>query len=460
VVKTARRVTPVGIDRGGVAIAGGRIVSVATDDDLPRADDVIDCGGKVVLPGLVDPHVHMGGQFPYEENCRTECASAAAGGVTTILQYRLSRTSFLDDFDAIRETAARHFFVDTAWHFILSNPHQIDEIPLCAERFGVTTYKFYLGGYEPGNPIGLVTINDGMLYSAMEHIRELGPYAYAMVHCEDDSLVSTLTARVRERGGDTLHDYSASRPAFCEEQDIMRAAWLAGLTGCQLYVPHTTVGLALEVENRARLGGPRLVLETCPHYLALTEHDERWAQHSPGLAKVSPPLRDKANQDRLWWGLQHGLISTVGSDHVPIQKTGADLWAERPGFAGLATTLPVLLSEGYHKGRLTLERLAEVCALNPARVFGFAPRKGAIQVGADADLVAVDLDLEQEVNAETTHSRFTSAFVGMKLRGWPVLTMVRGNVIYRDGQVLGKPGSGELLTRARAGQAAPQLASP
>jgi dihydroorotase-like cyclic amidohydrolase len=458
VVKNAQLVTPAGLVAGGVAIGDGRIVAVATDDELPRANEQIDCGGKVVLPGLVDPHVHMGGQFPYDQNCQTECHSAAAGGVTTILQYRASKVSFLEDFPTIRATAAKHFFVDTAWHFILGQQQQIDEIPQYAKQFGVTSYKFYMGGYEPGNPIGLVCVNDGMLFSAMEHIRNLGPYAYAMVHCEDDSLVSTLTARVKVRGGESLLDYSASRPAFCEEQDIMRAVWLAGLTDCQLYVPHTTVGLAMEVENQARLKGPRLTLETCPHYLALTEHDERWCHMSPGIGKVSPPLRDRGHQDRLWWGLQRGFIKTVGSDHVPIQKTGADLWAERPGFAGLATTLPVMLSEGYHKGRLSLEKIAEVCAFNPARVFGFAPRKGAIRVGADADLVMVDLDLEQEVNEETTHSRFTSAFVGMRLRGWPVWTMVRGNVVFRDGQVLGKPGTGLQLTRGEAVAAPPAAA--
>src|SRR5215207_8181351 len=128
IVRNARLVTPTGIVQGGVAIRDGRIVAIGDDADLPPAHEAIDCGGKIVLPGLVDPHVHMGGQFPYEENCQTEGASAVAGGVTTILQYRLSRTSFLDDFDEIRAICAKHFFVDTAWHFILSNPKQIDEI--------------------------------------------------------------------------------------------------------------------------------------------------------------------------------------------------------------------------------------------------------------------------------------------------------------------------------------------
>jgi len=326
---------------------------------------------------------------------------------------------------------------------------QVEEIPDYVREFGVPSFKFYMGGYEPGNPIGLVSVNDAILFRAMELVREVGDYAYVMVHAEDDSLVSLLTERAHASGRSDMQAFSESRPAFCEEQDVLRAIWLAELTGSPLYVPHTTVGLAVDAAAAARQRGHTVLLETCPHYLGCTSDDEYLARRGIGVGKVKPPLRDKVNQDRLWWGLANGAINTVGSDHVPIIKRGTDLWDERPGFAGLSTLLPVLLSEGFSTGRISLEKIAEVASLNPARIFGFYPRKGALQVGADADLVIVEPDLEQEVTQETTLSLYSSAFDGRTLRGWPVLTMRRGEIVFADGRIPDsvRPGSGRLLER-------------
>jgi len=450
IVRNGSIVNAWGTVRADIAIRDEKIVAIGDAADLPPAEQEIDARGRPVLPGLVDPHVHMGGEFPFERNCETEPRSAAAGGITTLLQYRLSATaSFLQTFPHFRDYAARTFIVDTAFHFILSSMQQVEEIPAYAREFGIPSFKFYMGGYEPGNPIGLVSVNDAILFRAMELVRDLGSYAYVMVHAEDDSLVSLLTERAHTSGRSDMQAFSESRPAFCEEQDVLRAIWLAELTGCPLYVPHTTVGLAVDAAAEARQRGHSVLLETCPHYLGCTWDDEHLARRGIGVGKVKPPLRDRPNQDRLWWGLANGAIHTVGSDHVPIIKRGTDLWDERPGFAGLATLLPVLLSEGLSRGRVTLEKIAEVTSLNPARIFGFYPRKGALQVGADADLVIVDPDLEQEVTQETTLSLYSSAFDGRTLRGWPVLTMLRGSVVFAGGRIPDsvKPGSGQVLER-------------
>jgi dihydroorotase-like cyclic amidohydrolase len=450
VVHNAEIVNAWGTQRADIAIRDEKIVAIGQADDLPHGQLEIDARGQPVLPGLVDPHVHMGGEFPFERNCGTEPISAAAGGITTMLQYRLSANgSFLQTFPHFRDYAAKTFIVDTAFHFILSSMEQVEEIPAYAREFGIPSFKFYMGGYEPGNPIGLVSVNDAVLFRAMEHVRDLGPYAYVMVHAEDDSLVSMLTRRVTDSGRSDMQAFSESRPAFCEEQDILRAIWLAELTGSPLYVPHTTVGMAVEKAAEARLRGHKVLLETCPHYLGCTWDDEHLRQRGIGVGKVKPPLRDVPNQDRLWWGLANGFIQTVGSDHVPIIKRGTDLWDERPGFAGLSTLLPVLLSEGVGRGRLTLEKVAEVTSLNPARTFGFYPRKGAIQIGADADLVIVDLNKRQEVNQDSTLSEYSSAFDGRTLQGWPTLTMRRGEVVFENGRVPDsvRPGSGKVIDR-------------
>ena len=310
----------------------------------------------------------------------------------------------------------------------------------------LTTFKFYMGGYPKGNPIGLEMVDDAVLYESMLRIRDLGPYAYCMVHCEDDALVLHLTRQVRERGGDTLADYAATRPDFAEEQDIRRAVWFAGLTGCPLYIVHTTIGSALDVTTPARRDGTRVIVETCPHYLALTLDDERLAARGPGAGLVAPPLRSEEDRVRLWRGVADGEVDTIGTDHVPITKTGAGLWDERPGFSGLAVSLPVVLTYGYLEGHVDLPTVARAMAERPARIFGYHPRKGAILPGADADLAVIDLETERVVGPDTTLTPATTAFEDVPLRGWPRYTVRRGEVIFRDGEYLGTPGSGRLLT--------------
>ena len=445
VLRNAQVVMPHGVMAGGVAVKDGRIVSVSDDDSLPAAADSIDCGGRPLLPGMVDPHVHLGGAFPYEQNCRTECESAAAGGVTTILQYRRSNKSFLETFPGDLETARANMFLDSAFHLIISSLEQANEIPEYHRRFGIRSFKLYMGGYAPGNVIGLVALDDGVIWTAMEHIRELGPHAYCMVHAENQGLYLLLTDRMKATGRQDLAAFLESRPPHMEEEAIARAMRWAELTHCPLYVVHTTVASAIDMATEARLRGVDVTLETCPHYLTVDPLDPRLVRQGPAVGKVGPPMRDEATRERLWRGLRAGDITTVGTDHVPILKTGATVWEERPGFAGLATELPVMLTEGVLRGRMALEDVARVCALNPARVFGLAPRKGAIAVGADADLVVVDMQREVKVSAASTHSRYSSAYEELPLRGWPTLTIRRGEIVFRDGEVRGVPGTGMML---------------
>lgn len=454
VVTNGRVVTPTGVFDGGFAVRDGKFVAVG--GQLPDAGDRIDARGRLILPGLVDPHVHLGGAFPYEQNLLTEGESAAAGGVTTLIQYRrssryaegtrvLETPSFLETFPPDLETAQRTMALDTAFHFIISTLEQAAEIPVYAERFGVRSYKLYMGGYAPGNPIGLAAVDDGVLYAAMERIRELGPYAYCMVHAENQGLYLLLTDREKHSGRVDLGAYVDSRPPFVEIEAIARAAYLAEVQRCPLYIVHTTTGGGIEAAVAARRRGARIVIETCPHYLALTNDDARLAAQGPAIGKVSPPLRDRSEQDALWAAIADGNVDTIGTDHVPVLKAGATVWEERPGFAGLATMLPVLVTHGLLRDRLSPVRLAELTAANPAKLFGLWPRKGAIAVGADADAVIVDLETEATVGPEVTHSRYTSAFEGLALRGWPVLTLRRGEVVFKDGDVHLRPGSGEVL---------------
>jgi dihydroorotase-like cyclic amidohydrolase len=266
-----------------------------------------------------------------------------------------------------------------------------------------------------------------------------------MCHAENQGLYLLMNKRAHDSGRLDLSAYAMSHPDDLEIEAVQRLVWLGERTGCPVYIVHTTTAEAIAIASTARRRGVKVTVETCPHYLALAIDDARLASQGPAIGKVSPPLRDAAERDALWTAIERRQVDLIGTDHVPILKTGATVWEERPGFAGLGTMLPVLATFGLLRGRITPERLAELCAGAPARIFGLAPRKGAIAVGADADAVIVDLEREAPVGPSMTHSRYTSAFEGLALRGWPVLTMRRGEVVFADGEPRLREGSGEIL---------------
>src|SRR5713101_3555649 len=282
-IANARLVTPRGVVEGGAAISDGKFVAIGAPETLPDAETRIDAKQRLVFPGLVDPHVHLGGAFPYEQNLVTESLSAAAGGITTLLQYRRSPSTFFETFPAELETNRRKMALDTAFHFIISSLEQAEGIPEYAARWGVRSYKLYMGGYAPGNPIGLVAVDDGVFYRSMELIRQLGPYAHCMCHAENQGLYLLFDHRAHESGRLDLSAYAMSHPDFIEHEAVARLIWLGERTRCPVYVVHTTTGAALETAKAARRRGARVTIETCPHYLALTIDDARLASQGPAI---------------------------------------------------------------------------------------------------------------------------------------------------------------------------------
>jgi dihydroorotase-like cyclic amidohydrolase len=254
------------------------------------------------------------------------------------------------------------------------------------------------------------------------------PKGVVSVHCENTDLVTMLKGEMMATGRQDLPAYTESRPAFVEEEAIARILRLAELTKCPLYIVHTSVGAGPGLAAEARARGVDVTMETCPHYLLRTAYDD----DLDSTAKISPPLRDRENLEGLWRGVLDGSIDTLGTDHVPFRKTGGDLWTEKPGVVSFAWELPLMLHFGVHERGLALSRLVELNSYNPAKRFGLLPRKGVIAVGADADLVVVDMDLERTVQAS---GKGTCLYEGWKLRGWPVLTLSRGRIVAEDGVV-------------------------
>jgi len=445
VIRNARVVDHAGEYHGGIAISDGLIAVTGTDASLPRGKREIDAEGRCLLPGVVDTHCHLGVAFPFEEDMRTETAQAARGGITTIFLYiRNKQGSYLPFYDERRAQGEAHACIDFGFHFGIQREDHIREIPDVVAHTGVQSFKLYFG-YEPDNPIGIVPANDGWVYATMLQVRKL-PRGVVSVHCENTEIARWIKQDLYASGRQDLGAYTESRPAFCEVETIKRMIFLAERTGCPLQLVHTSVGAGPDLAAEARAKGLDVTVETCPHYLTRTCYDEDLDM----TAKISPPLRDEEQKEWLWRGVLAGKVNSIGSDHVPfLPKKGEDLWAEFPGVVSFPWELPLLVTEGVHKRGLPLSELVRINSYGPSRRFGFYPRKGSLEPGTDADLVLVNLDDEREV-VHDGHG--TCIYEGMKLRGWPELTISSGRVVFDDGVVdEGAHGGATCITRPDCG---------
>lgn len=445
VVKGGRVVLPgQGVISADVGVQGGRVAALVRPSEPLDAARVISADGKYVFPGVVDAHVHLG-FVSLEEEWRTESRSAALGGVTTFVPFLLQSTSYLDTFQKDVDMGQRESVIDFSFHFSAAAETHIREIDTYVNSFGVPSHKLYMSFRgDEGAYLGVAGTDDGFLY---EFLEKLGshPEGVAVIHPENIEVVWRLRKRLQESGAEGLLAWHLSRPPFVEAEATHRCVYFGGLTKCPIYLVHMSSREAVEMALRMRAMGHRLFLETCPHYLTHT-HDTPIGS----LGKVNPPLRTADDMEYLWEAIANGTIDTVQTDHNARRrdKKQGSIWKASAGFPGLATLLPVMLSEGFHKRKLSLTRIAEIICSNPARIFGLTPRKGAVQVGADADLVIVDLDLERNVQPAMLGSYSDySLYEGQTLKGWPVLTMVRGEVVMKDGQVVGKHGYGRFHRR-------------
>ncbi|MEJ8814772.1 amidohydrolase family protein [Variovorax ureilyticus] len=428
VIRNARVVRHDGEFHGGVAVKDGKIVLTGADSALPKGHREIDAGGRVLMPGVIDPHCHLGVKYPYAEDMRTETAAAASGGVTTALLYiRNLKPSYLPFYEERKALGEENSIIDFGFHFGIQREEHIAEIPEIAAKTGVRSFKCYFG-YEPDNPIGIVPATDGWVYAAMRILSKI-PGALINVHCENTQIASWMKNEIKATGRQDLGAYTESRPAFCEVETIRRMIFLAERTGCSLHLVHTSVGMGPVLAAEAQARGVHVTVETCQHYLTRTAYDSDLDMR----AKISPPLRDKEEQEGLWRGVMNGSVYSLGTDHVPFfPKKLEDLWSELPGVVSFPWELSLMLHFGVHQRGLPLSRLVQLNSANPARRFGLWPRKGNIEVGFDADLVLVDLDEERTVHHT---GKGTCIYEGWKLKGWPVLTVSRGAVVYENGEI-------------------------
>jgi len=435
-----------------VRVVGERIARIAPSISRTSADQVIDASGLLVLPGGVDPHVHLSRRpsLPPEAHEGDDFLSgswgALAGGVTTVGEIASPDVdeAVLDTVDRVESEVGAKSLVDVFVHPVLgSTACMIDQIGALPDR-GQPSLKIFL--MDPGiaeDPVGL--------RRAVQQAAVAG--VIVLFHCESPSALALARDELLKQGQTSLRFLPESRPVAAEVRATEQALALCRETGATGYIVHISCAEALELCTEARSRGLSVHTETRPEFLHLTV--DRHRGKDAKLHVIIPPLREEADREALWEGIATGQVDLVATDDAAFwskeQKLAApDSFEDlRMGIAGLQLLRPILFSEGVVKGRISVERFVEVTSTAAARIFGLYPRKGTIAVGSDADLVLWDPEETCTVSTDSQFSRTRfSVYEGWRVTGWPRMTLRRGKVVYRDKSILAEPGSGALIVRS------------
>ena len=419
-------VLPTGVQETDFIVTDGVITEFLPAQAPAVTDTVVSAAGLHVFPGVVDPHVHLGPNITYPQSTgdvAPETQSAAAGGVTTALAYLMSPEPYHDVFPRAQAAMEADSLIDFGFHFCVVTRDQLEAIPDYVQSLGVSSFKFFMNFRgEEGAYLGLPGNDDGFLFDLLTAAADNG----AMVdpHAENVELIWRLREQGRVIGRTDLETWNLARPDYAEAEALNRLAFLARVTGASVYAVHTTNALSLDVLRQGKLAYENIYVESCPHYLTL-DIDSPCGTYG----KVNPPLRTASDRQALWSALASGQIDTIGSDHVPRHRSfkEKDIWTASAGFPGMENLLPTLISSGHHEHGLSLQRVAQVSAETPAKLFGLYPQKGVLQVGSDADFVLVDLNEEYVIDgaAQFSASEY-SPWDGWNMRGRVRATYLRG----------------------------------
>ncbi|MBL1375820.1 dihydropyrimidinase [Zobellella iuensis] len=465
VIRNGRIATAADITDCDLGIRDGRIVAMGLN--LAPGREELDASGLLVLPGGVDGHCHLDQPMPdglrMADDFFTGTRSAACGGTTTVMPFAAqekgqSLKAAVADYHRRAEGKA---VIDYAFHLIVSDPTETvlkEELPELI-RQGCTSFKIYMT-YDD------LKLNDGQILDVLAVARAEG--AMAMIHAENADCISWLTRRLLDAGHRAPRFHAAARPMLVEREATHRAIALSELVDVPILIVHVSGAEAVEQIRWARSHGISIYAETCPQYLFLTAEDLGLDGYEGAKCVCSPPPRDQANQQVIWDGLEDGLFTIFSSDHAPFRYD--DPQGKKPngeevafpyipnGIPGLETRLPLLFSEGVNKGRISLNRFVELTATNPAKLYGLYPRKGSIAVGADADIALWDPNRQVTIRNELLHHDVDyTPYEGRTVTGWPVLTLSRGRVVWRDGKVLGQAGQGRFLPCGKPEMAKPKV---
>lgn len=427
-----------------VLVEGGVITAIGRALEAPPGVRRIDATGLLVMPGGIDPHVHLGGRRA--DDYRTGSMAALAGGVTTISNFAFPGDGQTLAAAVEREAALieEQALADVIVHPGIGDPErQESEMSGLIERTGQSSVKVFMVS-------SAFDANVRAYLSTLDAAGRAG--VVTMVHTEDGPILAKAVEELTVLGRTSLEHFPESRPVLGEVVAMQRAVAMSEMTGSPIYAVHVSSERALRVAQEAQGRGVPVYVETRPIYLHFTR--ERFEGPDRGLYVGQPPLRERRDQDALWDGLADGSVHVVGTDHVAYtRETKMDpsqtIARHNAGLNNLQVVRPMLWSEGVVQGRITAERFVAVTATNPARLFGLYPRKGAVAVGSDADLVLWDAGLTRTIRDEDMLSGAGfSVYSGWEVTGWPAMTIRRGEVVFEGGQIVAEPGSGILLRRS------------
>ncbi|MDK2917350.1 MAG: dihydropyrimidinase [Candidatus Petromonas sp.] len=446
IIKNGTIITATDTYKADIGVKDGKIMTIGMDiqDDSAK---VVDASDKYVLPGAIDAHTHLEMPFggttsadSYESGTR----AAACGGVTTVFDFVIQRKGqgLIEAVEGRKELCEPQACVDYAFHTAITDltPKVLDEFQKSVD-YGVPSFKLFMVYKKEG-----LMVNDGVLLTALKKSKEVG--ALIAVHAENPDLIDIRIEEYLAVGKTSAWYHYLSREEFIEAEAIKRAIHWAKSVNAPLYIVHLACKEGLDEVTKARDEGYKIYAETCPQYLYFTK--EVYKREDGRNWVCSPPIKGKESQEALWSGIKRGDISVVATDHCPFQSYekdwGKDDFTKIPnGCMGIENLYPYLLSEA-NKGRISLNKVVEVCSTNVAKIFGCSPQKGAISVGSDADIVVYDPNKEFVITKDNMHSDVDyTIWEGVRLRGYPVMTFLRGNLVYDNGKFVGKPGQGQFI---------------
>ena len=460
IIKGGRVVVADTVVQTDVVIAGGRIAALQADAPVTGSAEVIDARGKFILPGSIDPHVHI--LWPYSnvttnDNFFSASRAAALGGTTMFIDWALQykgdpaapEGQVLNAFRQRRAQIDGDTALDYSLHQTLtvSDDATLAAIPPIIEQ-GVAVFKLYMTYRKRG-----IMTDDGMLWDVLQANRGRG--TVVSIHAENAAIHELKERQMKARGTVTPADWAQHKGEIVESEAVHRALYLAERVGTPVLIRHMTTADGVDTLRQARRRGFPALGETCPQYLVLD--DRVFARPDANRFICSPPIRSADHVAALWRALADGTIDIIGSDHAAFtaaqkQGDGSDAFTVPNGLPGIETRFPLLFSEGFAKGRLSLPRLAALTATNAAKLYGLYPRKGVLLPGSDADIVIVDPQRRRTLRASALHMAVDfSPYEGMELQGYPLHTLSRGRVVVRDGEFCGERGAGQWVPSAPGG---------
>jgi dihydropyrimidinase len=454
-------VTPTGLVKGGISATDGVLTHVGADHTLPAATTDLDASGKYLLPGLIDPHVHLGigvgaGPEKLQRDFRSESADAAAGGVTTMITTTLLGAESRGEVAELAIKLGNEYsLVDYRITAVVTTREHLKEA-YDLVKMGVRSFKFFLGYKgEQAESFGMnaAGISWDFFYEACEALGAAGASAFPTIHAEDPYVRDFLHERMRGTGANRqLQRWLETSPNILEPMQIYPAALVAHEVGTPVYVVHTSAWQSVDLIRDLKDKGWPVYGETLAAFLYWTA-PEADAKDKGAVAKIQPPIRLDRDRDALWKGVLDGTLTSVGTDcqmYPRNTRTDVDFWDAQVGLGpGMGTMLPAVYTAGVRAGRCTIEDLVRVLSENTARRFDLYPQKGALVPGADADVIVFDQEKQKQVDAGALHSSAGySLYDGETLTGWPDKTFVRGTLVYDDGAIVSSEPVGRHVPQA------------